>query len=123
MPIATIAPIDPISLFTEEIDEVARLLGPGKRRHAEALARLRALSIVDGAMQGQRLQPSEGDLRKLGLEISGGDTDIDSLFPGIAGVSFQSQGNGTDVSLRITKREGIPVNLVQEGTATPASSE
>lgn len=117
MPIATIALVDPISLFTEEIDQVARLLSPGKRRHAEALARLRALSIVDGAMQGQRLQPSEGDLRKLGTKISGGDTDIDSLFPGIAGVAFQSQGRGTDLSLRITKREGIPVNLVQEGTA------
>lgn len=117
MPIATIAPVDPISLFTEEINQVARLLSPGKRRHAEALARLRALSIVDGAMQGQRLQPSEGDLRKLGTKISGGDTDIDSLFPGIAGVAFQSQGKGTNVSLRITKREGIPVNLVQEGTA------
>lgn len=117
MPIATVAPLDPISLFSEEIEEVARLLSPGKRRHAEALARLRALSIVDGAMQGQRLQPSESDLRKLGSKISGGDTGIDSLFPGIASVAFDSQGSGTSVSLRITKREGVPVNLVQEGTA------
>ncbi|WP_375502674.1 DUF3644 domain-containing protein [uncultured Jatrophihabitans sp.] len=117
MPIATVAPADPISLFTEEIDEVARLLSPLKRRHTEALARLRALSIVDGALQGQRLQPSETDLRKLGTKISDGDTNIDSLFPGIAGVAFDSQGVGTDVALRITKREGVPVNLVQEGTA------
>jgi hypothetical protein len=46
LPIATIAPLDPIALFTEEIQQVARLLSPGKRRRAEATARLPALSIV-----------------------------------------------------------------------------
>lgn len=117
MPIATIAPLDPINLFISEIAEVARLLSPGKRRHVDALARLRALSIVDGAMQGQRLQPSENDLRKLGTKISEGNTDIDSLFPGIAGVAFDSQGTGSGVALRITKREGAAVQLVQEGSA------
>jgi hypothetical protein len=66
LPIATIAPLEPIALFTEEIQEVARLLSPGKRRRAEATARLRALAIVDGAMQGEKLQPSETALRKLG---------------------------------------------------------
>ena len=117
MPIATIAPLDPINLFISEIVEVARLLSPGKRRHVDALARLRALAIVDGAMQGQRLQPSEGDLRKLGTKITEGDTDVDSLFPGIAGVAFQSAGSGPGLALRITKREGAAVQLVQEGSA------
>ena len=32
LPIATIAPLDPIALFAEEIQEVARLLTPGKRK-------------------------------------------------------------------------------------------
>ncbi|HEX3827818.1 MAG TPA: DUF3644 domain-containing protein, partial [Sporichthyaceae bacterium] len=59
LPIATVAFLDPISLFTEEISQVERLLRPGTRRRAEALARLRALSIVDGAMQGEKLQPGE----------------------------------------------------------------
>ncbi|PRC60194.1 hypothetical protein C6A85_19575, partial [Mycobacterium sp. ITM-2017-0098] len=45
LPIATVAPIDPIALFAEEVEQVKRLLAPGTRRGAEALARLRALAI------------------------------------------------------------------------------
>lgn len=116
LPIATIAPIDPIALFTEEIREVARLLRPGTRRGAEATARLRALSIVDGAMQGEKLQPSEAALRKLGAQIGAGTTDIDTLFPGIAAVQFTTDGSGPRVNLRIAKKEGVPVTLVPEGS-------
>ncbi len=117
LPIATIAPLDPISLFSEEVREVARLLSPGKRRRAEATARLRALSIVDGAMQGEKLQPSEAALQKLSTRITSGTTEIDQLFPGIAAVTFTTEGTGAAVSLRIVKREGIPVTLVPEGSA------
>jgi hypothetical protein len=117
LPIATIAPIDPIALFAEEIREVARLLRPGTRRGAEAAARLRSLSIVDGAMQGEKLQPSESTLRKLGARIGAGVTDLDTLFPGIAAVAFTTDGSGPTVSLRIAKKEGIPVTLVPEGNA------
>ena len=117
LPIATIAPLDPIALFAEEIQEVARLLTPGKRRRAEATARLRALSIVDGAMQGEKLQPSQGVLDKLCTQIGGGTTQLEVLFPGIAAVAFATDGSGPTVNLRIVKKEGIPVNLVPEGTA------
>lgn len=116
LPIATVAPLDPINLFSEEIEEVAHLLSPGKRRRAEAQARLRSLAIVDGAMQGERLQPSESELAKLGAKISAGTTELEDLFPGIAAVSFEAEGTGTSVSLRIAKNEGVPVKLVQEGT-------
>lgn len=117
LPIATVAPLDPIALFTEEIQEVARLLKPGKRRRAEATARLRALSIVDGAMQGEKLQPSEVALRKLGVQIGGGATSLDALFPGITAVRFTADGAGPNINLRIVKREGVPVALVPEGAA------
>jgi hypothetical protein len=115
LPIATVAPVDPISLFTEEIEEVARLLAPGKRQRTEALARLRTLSIVDGAIQGERLQPSEYALKQLGQKIIKGAKSIDELFPGIAAITFTTTGSGPMLNLRITKREGIPVQLVQEG--------
>jgi uncharacterized protein DUF3644 len=117
LPVATTAHLDPVSLFTEEIQEVARLLSPGKRRRAEASARLRALAILDGAMRGEKLQPGERDLIKLSDRISNGDTDLDTLFPGIAGVQFSSDGSGVNVSLRINKKEGVPVTLVPEGSS------
>jgi Domain of unknown function (DUF3644) len=105
LPIATIAPLDPITLFTEEIREVARLLRPGTRRRAEATARLRTLSIVDGAMQGEKLQPSETALRKLVAQIGTGTTDLGTLFPGIAAVRFTTDGSGPTVNLRIAKKK------------------
>ncbi|PRC41807.1 hypothetical protein C6A85_000000113730, partial [Mycobacterium sp. ITM-2017-0098] len=114
---ATVAPIDPIALFAEEVEQVKRLLAPGTRRGAEALARLRALAIVDGAMSGERLQPSENELRKVAAKIGAGETHLDTLFPGISGISFSVEGSGPAVNLRISKKEGIPVKLMPEGTA------
>jgi hypothetical protein len=78
---------------------------------------VRALAIVDGAMQGEKLQPSETALRKVATVIGSGVTDLDSLFPGIAGVSFSTEGTGPTVSLRIVKKAGVPVTLMPEGTA------
>ena len=116
LPIATIAPLDPISLFAEEIEEVARLLSPGRRQGAVAHARLRSLAIVDRAMQGERLQPSDADLSKLGVKIRGGRTTIEEIFPGIAAIAFTTEGSGTNVNLRIVKNEGMPVSYVQSVT-------
>ncbi|MGW5723410.1 DUF3644 domain-containing protein [Amycolatopsis sp. NPDC003865] len=117
LPVATIAPLDPIALFADEIHEVARLLRPGRRRRAEAAAKLRALSIVDGAMQGEKLQPSEATLQQLSKRIGSGETELDVLFPGIAGVRFAAEGTGPEINLRIVKKEGIPVTLVAEGNS------
>lgn len=115
LPVSTIAPLDPIALFTEEIEEVARLLKPGTRRRMEAAARLRALAIVDGALRGEKLQPGEGDLRRVGQKVAEGK-DMADFFPGIAAVDFVTEGSGPTLNLRIAKKEGIPVHLVPEGT-------
>lgn len=116
LPISTIAPIDPISMFAEEVEEVRRLLAPGRRRHAEAAAKLRGLAIVNGALEGEFIQPSERQLSRLGQKLMSGSS-FDDLFPGISAVAFNADGEGADVSLRITKNEGIPVHLVPEGTS------
>jgi hypothetical protein len=115
LPLSTVAPTDTLTLFTTELDEVRALLVPSKRRRTEAEARLRGLGIVDSALQGERYQPGAADLRKLGKQIIDGKT-LDEVFPGIAAVDFTTEGVGPKLSLRITKKEGIPVHLVQEGT-------
>ncbi|PUB26908.1 hypothetical protein C8K30_105135 [Promicromonospora sp. AC04] len=117
LPVATRVPLDPINLFLEELAEIERLLAPGRRRHAEATAKLRALAIIDGAMRGEKLQPSEQQLGKLTASIAGGSTKLDVLFPGIAAITFTTELDGPTVNLRIVKREGIPVTIVKEGSA------
>lgn len=119
LPVSTVAPVDPITLFTEEMEEVRRLLGPRRRRNTEAAARLRPLAILDGTMRGEKLQPGEGELGRLGRRVVAGEA-FDDVFPGIAAVDFTTSGSGPTISLRLTKREGIPVRLVPEGTAGAA---
>ena len=116
LPVATLAPTDPIVLFSDEIDQIALLLKPGTRRRTEAKARLRSLAILNGTLEGELLQPSDTELSGLATKIVNGTTQIDELFPGIAAVNFVTEGQGPTITLRIAKNSGAPVKLVAEGT-------
>jgi hypothetical protein len=113
LPLSTSPPTDSAALFDSEVKEVARLLRPGNRRGIEAIARLRSLAIVEGAFQGEKLQPGEPDLRKISRAIQAGKP-WEELFP--AALNLTAQGHGPSIDLRISKKEGIPVSLVPEGT-------
>lgn len=115
LPVSTIVPSDPLEMFATELDSVKQLLAPGRRHRAEAEAKLRGLAIVDGALQGQFVQPSESELRKLGSRLTDGEK-FNQLFPGIGAVTFETDGAGPSLSLRIAKKEGVPVTVVPEGT-------
>ena len=119
LPISTVAQLDPIALFVNEVEEVKRLLQPHRRRTTEANARLRPLAILDGTIRGEKLQPGEGDLRVLGRRIAKGE-QFESVFAGISAVEFTTEGSGPTLTLRLSKKEGIPVQLVPEGTAGAA---
>ncbi len=113
--VSTTPPTDLAALFAHEVDEVKKLLRPGTRKALEAQAKLRGLSIVEGAIKGERVQPSEGELSALGNQIAKGST-WEQVFPGVASITLTATGTGPSIDLRITKKEGIPITLVPEGT-------
>lgn len=115
LPVATSAPTDLATMFDSEVDEIVRLLSPGRRRHLEAEARLRPLAILDSTMAGEKGQPSATDLRRLGRSLLAG-SDWRDVFRGVSAIELTSEGTGPSLSLRLTKKEGIPVHLVPEGT-------
>ncbi|HEV2314653.1 MAG TPA: DUF3644 domain-containing protein [Candidatus Acidoferrales bacterium] len=115
LPVSTVAPVDLQTLFQKEAEEIRKLLRPGKRRMTEAYARLRPLAILDATIRGEKLQPSAGELHGKAKELSGGKTWED-VFSGAASITLTKNGAGHAISLRITKKEGIPVQLVPEGT-------
>lgn len=115
LPLSTMLPSDITMLFEHEVMEVRKLLSPRRRKSIEAFAKLRALAIVDGSIKGEKLQPSQSDLRKLAKKISG-THDWKSIFSGVSSINVTSDGTGYFLSLRMTKKEGIPVQLVPEGT-------
>jgi hypothetical protein len=115
LPISVSPPTDLAALFEEEVKDIQKLLNPKSRRRVEAAGRLKALAIVEASVKGERFQPSEGDLSKLmdGVRKAKSWEDI---FPGVASVNIAPEGSGPSISLRLTKKEGIPVQLVPEGT-------
>lgn len=115
LPIATKVPTDLITLFEKEMEEVKKLLAPGKRRRVEALGRLRSLAIVENAVGGEKFQPDENDLRKLESRIRKGENST-TLFPSVSAITLVTEGQGPEVRIRLSKKEGIPVQLVPEGT-------
>jgi hypothetical protein len=115
LPISTLAPLDITTLFETEIEEIKKLLAPKKRRRTEAYARLRPLAIFDATIQGQKLQPSIGELQSKGTALLTGKAWQD-VFVGAASVELTTEPTAPALSLRIAKKEGIPVQLVPEGT-------
>lgn len=115
LPVSTSPPTDLAALFDSEVAEIRKLLRPGRRRQVEALARLRPLAILDGTIRGEKGQPSDADLRRLGVEVRGGKAWVD-VFQGAAAVEFTADGTGPSLSLRLSKKEGTPIHLVAEGT-------
>jgi len=115
LPVSTSPPTNLATLFESEVAEIKKLLGPGKRRKLEALARLRPLAILDGTIRGEKGQPSDEDLRRLGVEVLGGKPWA-AVFQGASSVEISPEGTGPALSLRLSKKEGIPIQLVAEGT-------
>jgi hypothetical protein len=115
LPLSTTPPSDILTLFESEVDEIKRMLSPKKRKMVEATAKLRALAIFDGSIRGEKLQPSQGYLNTLAKRIKQ-QKDWKEIFPGVAAINISSDGSGYALSLRITKKEGVPVQLVPEGT-------
>lgn len=115
LPLSTVPPTDLATLFDNEVKEIKKLLRPGSRRRVEAAAKIRALAIQEGAIQGERVQPGQGDIKKLSEEIKKGKS-WDQIFPGVASINITATGYGPSLDLRISKKEGVPVQLVPEGT-------
>src|SRR5258708_10220861 len=113
--VSTSPPTTLATLFESEGEEIKKLLRPGKRRQVDAMARLRPLAILDATIRGEKGQPSDAELRRLGKDVLSGKTWADA-FKGASAIEISSDGAGPSLSLRLSKKEGIPIQLVAEGT-------
>lgn len=115
LPVSTSPPTDLATLFDAELAEIKKLLSPGRRRRIGAIARLRPLAILNGTIRGEKGQPSEPELRRIGQDLLAGKAWGD-VFQGVAALEITSDGTGPSLSLRLSKKEGVPIQLVPEGT-------
>ena len=119
LPISTTAPKDLTALFDKEVSEIASLLTPGTRRKMDAVAKLRSLAVLEGAVNGEYEQPSDGELGKLCDRIAAGENWA-TVFAGVASINIVAEGDGPTLSLHLTKNDGTPVRLLKEGEGTGA---
>jgi hypothetical protein len=115
LPLCTVVPTDLTTLFDNELSEIKTLLKPGTRHRIEAIAKLRALAIVDASLAGQHVQPTQAELTTTANSLRNG-TNWHDLFPGVASINIEATGEGPSIALRITKIDGSPISLVKEGT-------
>ena len=113
LPISIEPPIDLMTLFDSEISEIRKLHRPGKRRRIEAISRIRPLAILDATIRGEEGQPSDTELKRFGENIADG-REWAEIFEGVAVIEITADGSGPSLSLRLSKKEGIPVRLVDE---------
>ncbi len=115
LPLSTTPPTDIQAFFSNEIQDIKKLLGPNKRKNIEAVEKLRALAIMENAVQGNVTQPSDSELKKTLRTLEQGG-NFGQLFPGVSTLNFTSNGYGPSLDLRISRKEGVPVQVVPEGT-------
>ena len=118
LPLSTTPPTDLATVFEQEAKEVQKLLKPGKRRRMEAIAKLRGLVIVDGAVLGSQIQPTDKELRKRGEAVSN-NNDWYEIFPGVAVIELTATGAGPSLDLRISKRKAYRPNWYQKAPRVP----
>lgn len=114
LPISTTAPKDLTALFSKEVEEIKSLLKPRTRKKMDAIAKARSLAVLESAVNGDYQQPSDRDLEKVCKRLSDGE-DWTSVFSGVASVNISPEGDGPNIQIRLTKKDGIPVNIVKEG--------
>jgi len=114
LPVSTSPPSDLSTLFDHEVAEIKKLLRPGKRRRLEAEARLRPLAILDSAISGEEGHPGKAELRRIANEVASGKSWQD-IFKGVSAIEITNDPMAPGLSLRLTKKEGVPIQLVQEG--------
>ncbi len=116
LPLSTIPPLEITAFFQSEILEIEKLLSPNSRKIVEAKEKLRALAIFEHSIQGNELQPTDGELKKV-LDQIREKQSFDEIFPSVSAIQFTTNGYGPSIDLRITKKEdATPITIVPEGT-------
>lgn len=118
LPVSTMPPGDFEFLVDREFAYVNELLQPGRRQRDEARARIRTLLAME-AIVTDEVAISERDIDRIEKAIRGG-TDFTAVFPRLATVGTDVQGEGINLKVHFTKKQGAPVHYI--GGDDPAAA-
>lgn len=121
LPVSTMAPLDIEALFMSQVTEVLKLLAPGRRSRATALARLEPLAVLSGANDGLDEPPTAIELLALAKRLRDGE-GWQLVFPGAASLGVSTEDASHRIQLRLVRNAPVGAGdliaiPVPEGTA------
>lgn len=112
LPLSTEPPESMAVLIDQEYNQIRELLDEGKRETAKA--RLRPIESLERALS----EDEEGPITDTELEDQVDEVmdqrDWTQIFRGVATLDLTTEGATESIELRISKSEGVPVNLVSD---------
>ena len=79
----------------------------------------RSLAVLEGAVNGNYEQPSDRELGKICKRLADGEPWT-TVFPGVDSINITAEADGPSISLRLSKNEGMAVQLLKEGEGAGA---
>ncbi len=120
MPISAEPPRDIQLLIDEQFSHIADLLRPGRRRTAEARAKIRALLAME-AHTAEDVLVSEKDVSRVQRAIRS-STPRAQVFPQLSEIESEVAGDGLELSVRFVKKGGLPVRYIAADDPTDAAA-
>ena len=110
LPISAEPPREVQTLIDEEYEQIRQLLAPGKRKRPDARAKIRALLAMEAHI-AEGVVVSKRDVDRVERAIRK-NAERERVFPRLSQLGTEVAGDGISVTVRFSKREGMPVRLV-----------
>lgn len=110
LPVSTEPPGNVDFLVDREFHKIAELVAPGRRARDDARGRIRTLLAMESHVVDE-VAVSERDITRIENAIRAGKSRGD-IFPRLSTLATETSGDGIQVKVHFTKRQGAPVRFV-----------
>ena len=110
LPVSIVPPNNIEVLVDREFSQITQLLAPGRRARDEARGRIRALLAMEAHVV-EEVEVSEKDIDRIEKAIRGGRR-LQDVFPRLTSLGTRIDGEGIEVKVHFTKKQGAPVRFV-----------
>jgi hypothetical protein len=110
LPVSTQPPSDIDFIVDREFRKIGELLAPGRRARDEARGRIRALLAMESHTT-EEVAVSEKDITRIEKAIRAGK-QVGQVFPRLGTLATTRGGDGINVTVHFTKKQGAPVRFV-----------
>ena len=120
LPVSTMAANNIETLMDKEFSQITDLLSPGRRARDEVRGRIRALLAMEAHVV-EEVDVSEKDIDRIERAIKAGN-NFGEVFPRLTALGTQTEGEGIEVKVHFTKKQGAPVRYIAADDPSEAAA-